>query len=648
VQASKIAEQRWERLGRGETTPRLNTGWPSVDRRCDGISPTDLVILGGRTGTGKAQPLRVMVLLANGTWRRMGDLMVGDALAAPDDEPAIIARWDQPSRVTHLFPQGMQPVFRVTFADGRSVDATGDHLWRVCSSHVGWRTMTTAQISAALTRVRHRGRLFVPLTAGQSGVEEMLPVHPYVLGALLGDGGLTDGGTPRFTTADADLVERMQQLLGGEIVMRPAGRYGYRLSQPHGAMRGRHPTARTNPLVVKLTTLGLWGAGSRSKFIPAAYLAASLQSRLELLRGLLDTDGTAGRTDGHVTFSSISVRLALGVQQLVWSLGGIATCKLRARPTFRGKDGTRRLGAPCYIVSIRHPAPESLFTLERKRVRVVGRGRRSSLKLGIVSVEPLGVEPCQCIRVSHPQGLYLTDNYVVTHNSTFLQQLCEQVARQDKWSLLCTPEMDNDEVIDRSLARTTGIDLSKIISGLSPTEHARIEKPTLPAGFFIYEDPMQTTRDIERVSRRYAAMGPLALIAVDYIQFLANKPYKGESRQQLVGRMTRDLRRLAKALRVPVIAGAQLGREAEKKEVPQLRHLRESGDLEQDAVQVWFLYFPKEGAIDGGEVFVRVAKNRQGKTGTATLRWNGALTRFDDPREDDGPPRDTRFAADEF
>src|SRR5262249_6473151 len=152
------------------------------------------------------------------------------------------------------------------------------------------------------------------------GSEEPLPVDAWILGALLGDGNFT-GASVRFSTAAAEMIARLRERLPKALEVSSAEGVDYRIRQRGGAHRQGVAEVNPNPRMQALASLGLRGIGSHDKFIPAPYLRANRRIRLDVLRGLLDTDGWVERW-GSVRFSTCSERLARDVIELVRSLGG--------------------------------------------------------------------------------------------------------------------------------------------------------------------------------------------------------------------------------------------------------------------------------------------------------------------------------------
>jgi hypothetical protein len=341
-------------------------------------------------GLGKAQPLDARVLTPDG-WRWMGDLRPGDA---------VIGASGKPCTVTGVYPQGEREVFRVSFSDGSATECCDEHLWQVHSA-VKKRRGTAPKV-LPLREIRERlrdaagnSRHYVPMVRPVEFPDRALPLHPYLLGALLGDGGLTH--SVMFSTAEPEMLERVTALLpAGTRIIHSMG-VDYRISGP---VRGR-----PNPVRTALRELGLFGCRSESKHIPEIYKLASIDDRLALLQGLLDTDGHVRPVDNNIEYLSVSRQLAEDVVFLVQSLGGRA--RIRCKPT---------TGQTAYRMSVCLPNGVAPFALRRKAEAYRGRAKYPPSR-AIVDVQPVGVKPVQCIAVDAPDHLYVTDDFIVTHNT---------------------------------------------------------------------------------------------------------------------------------------------------------------------------------------------------------------------------------------
>jgi len=242
-------------------------------------------------------------------------------------------------------------------------------------------------------------------------------MDPYALGLLLGDGGLSRK-TPRFTTADPELLLALEMNVNG-IEARHLGRVDYQLRIRPGRSGG---VAVANPLTASLRGLSLMGARSGTKFVPDLYLFNSPDVRLAVLQGLLDTDGgpvTQARRTCRVQYTTISPRLRDDVVFLVRSLGGVAYWRTRAAA---GRLPGGRKGRPiqhrhdAYTLDIRLPEGMDPFRLTRKRelFRIYGGGRPMRF---VDSIEPAGEFETVCIQVAAADSLYVTDDFLVTHNT---------------------------------------------------------------------------------------------------------------------------------------------------------------------------------------------------------------------------------------
>ncbi len=362
-------------------------------------------ILADDMGVGKSQPTSALILTPTG-WQRFGDVKVGDR---------VMNAQGGVSRVTGVFPQGELDCFRVFFSDGTTARCSDDHLWAVNSAVRNkrknpHRVLPLREIRDRLFDAAGNARHYIPIAAPMRfDSTGELPIDPYLLGCILGDGGISQHDI-RLTTADQELLEECRSLLPTGTDLVPLSRYDYSI-RVRSVSSGRQP----NVLKQHLVDLGLFGLGSHRKFIPSAYLFASVPDRLALLQGLLDTDGCVSRQNRHIEFTSVSDDLAEGVCFLVRSLGGVARLRYKKTPKYRWK-GEERVGKPAFRVSVALPAQFPPFRLRRKADEYPGRPKYPPSR-AIVKVEPEGRCEMQCISVDAPDQLYITNDFIVTHNT---------------------------------------------------------------------------------------------------------------------------------------------------------------------------------------------------------------------------------------
>jgi phosphate starvation-inducible PhoH-like protein len=362
---------------------------------------------------GRAQPTSTPVLTPWG-FRPIGNLRVGDL---------VIGSNGRPTPVLGVYPQGQKEVFRLSTQDGASTLCCAEHLWHVFTAsdrrrQKPGRVLETREMIGRL-RTFHQHRYEVPLVSAPVEFEPReVPMDPYALGLLLGDGCLTAATTPTFATADTELAHALEDALDG-IELRRKGSFDYTLRHEHGHRGG---VIVANPVTQTLRTLGLAGTRSSTKFIPEVYLHNSPAVRVAVLQGLLDTDGgpvtQTGRTC-RIQYTTCSEVLRDDITYLVRSLGGVAYWRCRKaegrRPGMaNGRPVNYRHDA--FVVDIRLPTGIEPFRLDRKREMYDRFGGGRAMRF-IESIEPAGEAECVCIQVAAADSLYVTDDFLVTHNT---------------------------------------------------------------------------------------------------------------------------------------------------------------------------------------------------------------------------------------
>ncbi len=362
---------------------------------------------------GRAQPYFSRVLTPSGL-RPIGSLAVGDLVIGSDGRP---------TPVIGVYPQGPKQIFRVRTQDGASTLCCAEHLWAVSTRDDRRRgklprVLETQQMLGWLRQAHYR-RFELPLISRPVEFEPRhVPMDPYALGLLLGDGCLTGSTTPTFATADPELTLALEGGLEG-IEVRARGGVDYVLRHTAG---GRGGVIVANPVTATLRDLGLAGSRSATKFVPESYLYNSSDVRLALLQGLLDTDGGPVTQLGRscrIQYCTTSPRLRDDVVFLVRSLGGVAYRRTRVaagRPPglARGRPVYHRFDA--YVLDIRLPTGITPFRLSRKIEAYRGHGGGRPMRF-IDGIESAGEEETVCIQVAASDSLYVTDDFLVTHNT---------------------------------------------------------------------------------------------------------------------------------------------------------------------------------------------------------------------------------------
>jgi replicative DNA helicase len=636
---------------RGQDIIGVPTGYVDLDQQLAGLQPSNLVIVGGRPGTGKALSLDTPIPTPSG-WTTMGGLVAGDELL---DEQG------QPCRVSVATPVMLdRRCYEVVFDDGSTIVADADHQW-LAYDYPAWRShrdrqyrasrpprnpassrdqtahrrnprvVTTQQMREEGIHVRRDSRpnWYIALSKPLDLPEVELPVDPYVLGCWLGD-GKTKGS--EITVGEADWRHFHHEFTSA----------GYHFES------GRRPQWATVPVGGKGTAQGYGGPlrvltrelqsvgllAGRRKHIPAMYLRASMKQRLALLQGLLDTDGHIS-PNGSVDLCLSNLLLLEHARELVCSLGhkpGPIRERSVRLPGGRSGSAWRFGWVPL----------DPVFRLPRKAERYESaRSRRTSGRIArraVTAIRPVPSVPVRCITVDSPSRLYLAGREMIpTHNTSFALGMASHAALDGRHPVLVfSLEMSHLELTQRLLCSEARVDASRMRNGrLLETDWPKISHAVgrlAEAPINIDDNPHLTVMEIRAKARRLKSRQGLGLIVVDYLQLMTGRQ-SAENRQVEVSEISRGLKILARELEVPVVALSQLSRNLETRsdKRPVLADLRESGSLEQDADVVIFLYRDElynRDSPDRGTAEVIVAKHRNGPTGITQLAFLENYTRF--------------------
>jgi phosphate starvation-inducible protein PhoH and related proteins len=365
---------------------------------------------------GRAMPLDSLLMTVNG-WIEMGSVKVGDEVIGSDGKP---------TKVIGVFPQGTKKVYRLTMTDGASAVACSEHLWQVKTledkrRNKPARVLETQEMLGNFKR-NHQYRYELPLLSAPVEFEyKEVTLDPYSLGLLLGDGCISDKSTPSFCTNDFELISSLKAGVSKlNVEIRQKSKYDFIMAVPRGERLGK--TVR-NDLTSILRNLKIAGTKSKTKFVPKEYLFNSYEVRHAVLQGLLDTDGgpvtQTGRTC-RIQYSTTSEQLKDDVIFIVRSLGGVANVRKRQaegrKPGFaNGREVPHRNDS--YILDIRLPNGLEPFRLQRKAQIYAENDNGGRPMRYIKNIEYIGEMETQCISVDALDSLYVTDDFILTHNT---------------------------------------------------------------------------------------------------------------------------------------------------------------------------------------------------------------------------------------
>lgn len=382
-----------------EHAPQVISVSPAADIGLSGGIPGgSWVNFSGDEKCGKAQPLDSIVYTPNGK-TRIRDIKVNDTICSP---------FNKTSRVVGVYPQGNKEVYKITFLDGDSTICCKDHLWEVIQvGSINTQVLPTEELLHNTKTTKGKNRWYVRVTNPVEFISKSkLLIDPYVMGCLLGDGGMSTKSLV-LTNSDQELLDKVQSRLIEGYYLSKKSDYDYLVT------RGK-TGGQSNYYIDTLKKYGLYGCKSYSKFIPEEYLYSSIDDRWQLLQGLMDTDGTISKR-GHASYSTVSLELAQDIKELVNSLGGLV--KVQPRLTTYITSWGLKVERKSYRLHIRFSDKTKLFSLSRKLDRVKDR-TKPDIKRTISNIEYMGTTECACIKVDNDDGLYLTNDFIVTHNTT--------------------------------------------------------------------------------------------------------------------------------------------------------------------------------------------------------------------------------------
>ena len=357
-------------------------------------------------GKGYEQPYSELVATPDG-FRQMGDLKEGEFVMNPDGRP---------TKVIQIHEHGYKDVYEMVFDDGRVVRCGEEHLWQLTDVNSSGnksvvkrtRDLFHEPLYKTYDGYNHYRYYIEPISEVEYSEKEY-NIHPYILGALLGDGDMTNGNV-KISSTDDELINRMASILGDDYSLnRDYTTFNYNISVSKSRRFDNEKNKSfenykygVNPLRRYIDSMSL-NVGCADKFIPTEYKYGSIEQRYELVRGLMDTDGYCSK-DGSIEFTNTSKELTEDLAEVLRSLG--IRCEI-------GTD--KRTDKFAYRLHIRTNKP--IFSLSRKLERL-NRSKKINSKVALIDIRRLDYqEKSRCITVAHENHLYLTRGYVPTHNS---------------------------------------------------------------------------------------------------------------------------------------------------------------------------------------------------------------------------------------
>lgn len=597
------------------------SGFTSLDRMTSGWQPSDLVIIAARPGMGKCLGKGTKVLLYNGTLLNVEDVKVGDLLMGDDSTP----------RTVLSLARGRENMYWIHQNHGISYRVNESHILSLKRSRNEGPHKHGDVLNIEVRDYLLKANKFKSNYKGYKVPvlfeEQSIPVDPYFLGLWLGDGNSRD---VRITNTDPEVIDFLNDY-AHELELTLVQSKQKDRAPSYGITNGGKGYS-TDSLQGTLRELGIL----ENKHIPDVYLINSTQNRLNLLAGLIDSDGYYSE-EFHV-FEIVQKRKDLAQQiKLLCDTLGFKTSLVSKKATL----AERNYETEVYRVRISGNIEIIPTQVERKKAR--SRIAEIDWRHTGITVEFDKEDDYYGFEIDGNR-LFLLEDMTVTHNTAFVVSAMRNAAIDFKRPVaIFSLEMASVQLVNRMISAEAELEGEKIRRGqLADFEWQQLVHKTnrlSSAPIFIDDTPALTILELRAKCRRLKAEHNIELIIVDYLQLM-----RGDSagnREQEIASISRALKGIAKELAVPVLALSQLSRGVETRggdKRPQLSDLRESGSIEQDADIVMFLYRPEyykitvdeEGMPTQGMGEVIIAKHRNGSTGTVKLKFIGKYTKFAD------------------
>jgi replicative DNA helicase len=489
-------------------------GIPGIDRLLKGgLAKGEIGVILAPTGVGKSLPYSEPVLMPTG-WVTMGDIKIGDKVVGSDGKEQY---------VLGVYPQGVRPIYKVEFTDDTFVNCDEEHLWSVNTLNMrtsktrgkggksiyrpnfGYKVVKTLDM---MNDIKKRGRYNyrLPVVSPVGFEKRDVLIDPYLIGLLLGDGSICDSGV-RISTKDDELFDSISYL------------------DEHTSYNEYYRTETNSiksinlkgEIKKRLKVYDLLNKKSNNKFIPKDYLYNSLDVRIALLQGLMDTDGYVDKK-GTVQFTTISEQLCNDVRELVLSLGGTARVNNKI-PTYN-YNGEKKEGQLAYTITMSFANNIVPFKLLRKVGRYYKRTKYVEQKY-VKSITYSHDEEAVCIKVSNPDELYVTRDYVLTHNTTILTKIAN-TAFNLGYNVLQIFFEDNPKIVQRKhFTLWTGIEPDNLVQHKETVMGKITEiKETMKNELILKKLPSDTMTmsQIKNQIRKMIADGTkIDLVLLDYI-----------------------------------------------------------------------------------------------------------------------------------
>ncbi|KHD07063.2 hypothetical protein PN36_08550 [Candidatus Thiomargarita nelsonii] len=571
--------ERIDKLSQQEGITGISTGFKDLDKLTSGLQKSDLIIVAGRPSMGKCIASDCKIMLADGHLATIEEIYHRKKAQLLTLEQNYQFYLTQP---TDFIYDGIKPVFRVTTDLGRSIETTLTHPFLTLQ---GWHPLSDISVGE---------KIAVPRKIGVFGIERLRECQIKLSAYLIGD-----CQTNSHPQIQKDFSEAVEQI------------------------------GTDNARQIRLEN-------AKGKLIPSIIFKLELTQIALFLNRLFATE--AWIEHNKIVYSSVHDELIKQVQHLLLRFGIIAThcegCQLKILDTNSILIFIKKIGifTKKQVLSDIQAILEPIAPVKDEHEIYWDK---------IKAIEAVGLKPVYDLTI--PETHNFVANDVCVHNTSFAMNLAEHAALHNKMPVaVFSMEMSNEQLAMRLISSLGKVNLQNVRTGnLEDNDWSQMIEAVselTQSYLFIDETPALNPTELRSRARRLAReKGQLGLIVIDYLQ-LMQVPNNKENRTNEVSEISRALKSLAKELNVPVVALSQLNRSLEQRsnKRPIMSDLRESGEIEQSADLVLFIYRDEvynEDSPDKGKAEIIIAKQRNGPIGTIILTFEGQFTRFENNTE---------------
>ncbi len=572
--SSKVLKQIEELSKKEDGLTGVPTGFTDLDRLTSGWQPSDLIIVAARPGMGKCLAKGTKVLMFDGTIRCVEDLIPGELLMGDDSTPRTILSTTKGREMMYWVHQNKGIDYRVNES----------HILSLKRSRTEWQHQNGDVLNISVKEYIQQSPKFKTNYKGYKTAvefaEKPLAVHPYFLGLWLGDGTSVNGN---ISTTDDEVVTYLDEY---------AQELGLTLKKQKQAP-GKCPIytiandrqhAMGYSLHGMLRTLGVLG----NKHIPQNYLINSTAKRLELLAGLIDSDGHYLIQSNGFEITQKNETLARGIKFLCDSLG------FRTSLTEK-KAQITSIGFETMVWRLRIYGDLDKVPVRIQRKQPNPWKSKINWQVTGIKVEADKADDYYGFELDG-NGLFLLEDMTVTHNTSMVLAVALNAALDfGKGVALFSLEMASTQLVQRLISMESEIPANKFRNGKLEDYEWQMLQTTVErlnaVPIYIDDTPAINIFELRAKCRRLKQQHDIQLIIIDYLQLMTGSSENNRmgNREQEIGSISRALKSLAKELNVPVIALSQLSRAVEVRggsKRPQLSDLRESGCLTGDTLLV--------------------------------------------------------------